>query len=310
MMRKILLTSFLSLLAFTQVNAQNVNIPDANFKAYLVGNTAINTNNDGETSNTEAAAFTGVINCENLSITDLTGIEAFTSLTHLKCGINQLTNIDISTNTALLSLDCFKNQLTSLDLSANTALTAIDFNNNNLTSLDVSANNLLFTLAAVNNKLTHLDVSANPALTYFNCRQNSLTSLNIKNGSNNILTNANFNVVNNPNLTCIEVDNVTWSTTNWTSKDYTTSYNTNCGYISEIKDAEMIRLTVYPNPVNDIINIKTDAIIISNSIYDLSGSLVDTFYGNEYAVSHLTNGVYFITVQTQTGTAQHKFVKQ
>jgi len=28
---------------------QNVNIPDANFKGYLVGNTAINTNGDTET---------------------------------------------------------------------------------------------------------------------------------------------------------------------------------------------------------------------------------------------------------------------
>ena len=27
---------------------QNVNIPDANFKAYLVGNSNINTNNDSE----------------------------------------------------------------------------------------------------------------------------------------------------------------------------------------------------------------------------------------------------------------------
>ena len=33
---------------------QNVNIPDANFKAYLVGNTAINTNGDSEIQVSEA----------------------------------------------------------------------------------------------------------------------------------------------------------------------------------------------------------------------------------------------------------------
>ena len=36
---------------------QNVNIPDANFKAYLVGNTAINTNGDSEIQVSEANAL-------------------------------------------------------------------------------------------------------------------------------------------------------------------------------------------------------------------------------------------------------------
>ena len=42
---------------------QNVNIPDANFKAYLVGNSAVNTNGDSEIQVSEAAAFLGSINC-------------------------------------------------------------------------------------------------------------------------------------------------------------------------------------------------------------------------------------------------------
>ena len=45
---------------------QNVNIPDANFKAYLVGNAAINTNGDTEIQVSEAAAFNGIIACNNL----------------------------------------------------------------------------------------------------------------------------------------------------------------------------------------------------------------------------------------------------
>ena len=53
---------------------QNVNIPDANFKAYLVGNTAINTNGDTEIQVSEATVFNGGINCS--SISNLTGIEA------------------------------------------------------------------------------------------------------------------------------------------------------------------------------------------------------------------------------------------
>ena len=57
-----------------------VYIPDANFKAYLVGNSAINTNGDSEIQVSEATAFNGAIFCSNMSISDLTGIESFIAL--------------------------------------------------------------------------------------------------------------------------------------------------------------------------------------------------------------------------------------
>lgn len=63
------------------VKAQNVNIPDANFKAALIANANINTNNDTEIQLTEATAYTGSISLYNKNIADLTGIEAFTGIT-------------------------------------------------------------------------------------------------------------------------------------------------------------------------------------------------------------------------------------
>ena len=39
---------------------QNVNIPDTNFKAFLVGDTAINTNGDTEIQVSEANIFSGI----------------------------------------------------------------------------------------------------------------------------------------------------------------------------------------------------------------------------------------------------------
>ena len=77
MMKKILL-SIITITAFVfGANAQNVNIPDANFKTYLLGNTLINTNGDTEIQVSEASSFSGGIDCSNLSIADLTGIENF-----------------------------------------------------------------------------------------------------------------------------------------------------------------------------------------------------------------------------------------
>ena len=63
-------------------------------------------------------------------ITDLTGIEGFTSLTSLRCGGNNLTSLDVSKNIALTQLFCISNQLTILDLSMNTALSDLKCDDN------------------------------------------------------------------------------------------------------------------------------------------------------------------------------------
>ena len=117
-----------------ELNSENpkINIPDANFKNYLVRNTDINTNGDNEIRLLEALAFTGQINCYSQNISDLTGIEAFTALTYLDCSNNQLTSLDVSNNRALERLDCGFNQLTSLDVSNNTALSYLSCEGNEL----------------------------------------------------------------------------------------------------------------------------------------------------------------------------------
>ena len=82
----LLLASILScLFSFAQI----VNIPDANFKAYLVGNPAINTNGDNEIQLSEANGFNGRISCDNSNIADLTGIENFINISELNCSNNR-----------------------------------------------------------------------------------------------------------------------------------------------------------------------------------------------------------------------------
>ena len=125
-MKLLLLLLALPLFSF----GQNVNIPDANFKAYLVGDSAINTNGDKEIQVREASAFNDTIRCISMNISNLKGLEAFTALTNLRCNYNQLTSLDISQNTALTYLDCQNNQLTSLDVSKNTALTYLECGGN------------------------------------------------------------------------------------------------------------------------------------------------------------------------------------
>ena len=62
-MKKLLLILLcLPMIGFGQ---PTVNIPDANFKAYLVGNSLINTNGDAEIQISEANSFSGTIVCSN-----------------------------------------------------------------------------------------------------------------------------------------------------------------------------------------------------------------------------------------------------
>jgi len=149
----------------------------------------------------------------------------------LNCYSNLLTSLDVSQNTALTRLDCLNNQLTSLNVSQNTALTGLGCGNNSLTSLDVSQNTALTHLHCENNQLPSLDVSNNTALTWLFCYGNQLTSLDVRNGNNTNFTIcgiSTFNCTGNPNLTCIDVDNASWSTTNWTNIDPQHYFSNNC----------------------------------------------------------------------------------
>ena len=227
---------------------QNVNIPDANFKAYLVGNSAINTNGDTEIQVSEATVFNGSIYCPNMSISDLTGIEAFTALTNLYCGENQLTSLNVSDNTDLNELDCHNNLLTNLDLSGATALTHLSCNDNQLTSFDLSQNTALETLLCWNNQLTSLDVSNHFPLETLACYNNQLSSLDI---SYMNYMDMYFIANNNSNLYCINVDDVTWSTANWTVSngniDAQHYFSTNCSGSTSIQEhttnKELLKVT-------------------------------------------------------------------
>ena len=117
-------------------------------------------------------------------------------VTHFKCSENQLTALDVSTNTALDTLKCSNNKLTALDLSQNTALKTLYCSGNQLSALDVSKNTKLVLLSIENNQLTALDLSHNTALKELYCYYNQLTELDLShntalgtlNCSNNQLT--------------------------------------------------------------------------------------------------------------------------
>ena len=317
-MKLLLLLLALPMIGF----GQNVNIPDAIFKEYLVNNTAINTNGDYEIQVSEASVFNGGIylyagpgsgSCLMCGIFDLTGIEAFVSLTYLDCSGNLLTNLDVSACIALTTLNCDYNQLTSLDVSANTALTTLYCRQNQLTSLDVSANTALTTLSCSGNQLTSLNVSACTALTYLDCTFNALTSLNVKNGNN---SNMSFLAYNNPNLSCIEVDNVAWSTSNWTNDiDSTAFFSLNCSGAGFSDINESNTLMIYPNPTNGdftITGLELLGTVSSLSLTDMNGKVVKVLDTKaiKFSMASIKPGVYFLNIISGSKQEVLKIVKE
>lgn len=176
---------FLFLLSSTIFYGQNVNIPDPSFKQALLnqgffGRPHIDTNSDGEIQVTEALAV------DSLIVGD-----AFVNQ-----GIQDMAGIEAFEN--ITYLICYNNQINNLDLSQNTALKELDCQENQLTSLDLSYQT---------------------SLEYLDCKNNQLIFLDIRNGNNQNISNTDFRPSSNPSLTCIFVDDKTYSQNNWSLID-------------------------------------------------------------------------------------------
>lgn len=67
-----------------------------------------------------------------------------------------------------------------------------------------------------------------------------------------------------------------------------------------------ISFTIYPNPVNNILTIKSKTIIHSAAIYNLLGKKISTISKNYIDVSNLTPGIYILKIEDQLGNKSSK----
>ena len=214
-------------------NAQIVNIPDANFKARLVGANGglyastqapvyniindnweistfdiIDTNGDGEIQVSEAQAIK-VLSVSsppgNNNITDLTGIESFTNLIYLSSTYNEINSINLTQNIELKILKLYGCGLyNNLNLSQNTNLITLECSSSGLTNLNLTNNVNLEYLDCDSNFLTNLDLSQNLSLKYLYCNNNQLSNLSVAG-----MTNLKRLIVFNNNLTSLNLSNLT-----------------------------------------------------------------------------------------------------
>jgi hypothetical protein len=210
------------------LRAQIVNIPDPIFKSALIER-GIDKNNDKEIQLDEAK-MVKTLSVGGYFISDLTGIEYFTSLDTLICISNNLTFLDVSKNTSLTYLYCIFNKLSTLDVSKNINLKVLGCYGNNLTSLDVSKNTVLELLYCQANSITSLDISKNLGLKLLWCYANNLTELDISKNTALIVCYCG----GNPNLPIVCINENQYQLDYWILEPSILS--STCGTITAIED--------------------------------------------------------------------------
>ncbi|WP_298514274.1 hypothetical protein [uncultured Kordia sp.] len=191
----------------------------------------------------------------------------------------QIPSINVSANTNLKTLNVSFTQVSSIDVSNNLALEQLSFVNCPVTEIDVSANLALKTLSVAQSLVSTVDVSGNPMLEWLSCRNTpTLANLNMQNGNNMNVTF--FLATDTPNLSCIQVDDVAFSTANWTDDvDPGVTFSTNCPTLVYVPDDNFEQALIdlgYDTVLDDYvlesnINTVTSLDVSNKNIADLTG---------------------------------------
>lgn len=99
------------------------------------------------------------------------------------------------------------------------------------------------------------------------------------------------------------------NTTYGQAEDYTVNVGASLG----VNDSETAKLSVYPNPVRDVLNISTgNSKVIQTSVYSMDGKLVRSANGDQNSIkmNDLTAGAYLVKVKTSTGEKSFKVIKK
>ena len=347
----------------TTVAPNAVSIIDPNFEQYLIDE---NIDSDGvingQVLRVDVENVTKLF-LDDLNIANLTGIEAFNNLVELTANNNQITSIDLSHNLDLEILSLANNQLSSLVLTNNLKLKNINVGENLLTTLDIHlltdlenltiyknqfteinlfSNKNLRTFIANQNQLKTVDVNINENLIWLDVEDNFLEKLTLKNSNNsNILV---FNAKGNLSLSCIEVDDATYSENNWENKkDVTADFSEVCspandycedavhlfvgqqitgdidgGSVSTLTDdcvddiviADVWYNITVPNSGELIIDGTSNDGLLKLALYDTCTSLISVACGENISLENLTPGViYYLRVWLEDSTSNRSISK-
>ena len=215
-MKKLTTLLLSCLLIFGYARAQFVNIPDSNFAKYLISQTTAYLYKDSanqfwmDTISSGAFGYpqyVPTLNCNNLNIKNLEGIEYFKKIWYISCDSNQLVSIpDLTRLQHLSSLSCKNNKLTSLPLFQHNIYN-LDFSYNQVSVLpDLNKFRSYYYLNCSNNLITNIPSSfSNLNFQYFICDSNNISNVPAFYPDSSVLVGdtAYFSANGNVNLACL-----------------------------------------------------------------------------------------------------------
>ncbi len=197
----------------TGLVAQQTKIKDPNFELALI-KIGLDDIIDGQVTTSNISSVKS-LDVSSQNIFFMEGIEDFASLEYLNCSYNHIKNIELDKNEALKRIDCANNVLESINSIGgnNSIIEIVKIQNNELDYFSTFDYPNLKELICYNNELQGLWLSSNDKLEKLICNNNLLTSIEIRNNQNSKIIS--FNSTNNPDLTCIFVNDKDFAEDNW-----------------------------------------------------------------------------------------------
>ena len=256
------------------------------------------------------------------------------SLYSVSCSWNAISELDLSYKPNLEFVFCEHNTLAVLELSNVPELVRVWCADNQISELDVLNKPHLEQLMAGNNLLSSLDLSSCGSLIWIWLYSNQLFELNVANGLNAYM--AGFpgggleyipNFTDNPDLTCITVDDVAHATEWWNTEGYpifnnpngyvaidsTMYFSANCSsvFVDEISPLSVL---IYPNPSSHHITVDLgdlNGLSTTVKMFDISGKRVfetRSSCSTTIDVSDMTSGMYTLELSTSDTVFRNQIV--
>lgn len=244
-------------------------------------------------------------NTENLTTLDFSNNPDFEQL---ECYESNLSSLNVENNPELNSLSIATNHLTSLDLTHNPKITYLSAYGNQFTSFDISKNIELGEVDLSDNQLTTLDASHNSKLVKLILSNNQLNSLDISFGD--YANFGEFDITGNPDLHCVKITEGKTAKDQW-KRDTDVTFASTCGNMSVVEVNAGSTLSVYPNPVKDVLYVNTLSVPSEIKVFDTLGRVVASNVNrNTIRFNKLSKGVYLVRVVVNGKESVKKIVKE
>lgn len=256
------------------------------------------------------------ISDNNLDQIDLTGLS---TLEAIWIWNNQLSTIDFTPTPIINNIDVSGNFLTEIEVNHLTELEHLVCENNLIQEITISNLMNLHTLYIGFNLIEEIDGSQNPNFYELHCQSNpNLTYINMKNGA---ISSADpdmlyfgFRFDDLPELSFICIDTgeeYALSESGYNPNNVTVS-TTNC--TMSITDIDLNDLTLYPNPVVDVLHITNVESVSQFMVLDVSGKILfetPSYETTQKEIINLKTGTYFLILNDKsTKLKQFRIIKK